>query len=114
MNDHAIFRELTEEGLDDWVPVDRLLGLAEDVAQARGADFRDVAAELLRRLLDSGLMAVGDLGDSGFEAWPDSGDELLAKAVRVLDGFDWDPRLGAYWLANTPKGDAAASGRQES
>ncbi|GHI09668.1 hypothetical protein AQI88_41385 [Streptomyces cellostaticus] len=113
MPDYGVVRELIEEGLDDWVPVDRLLGLAEDVAQDRAAGFRDVATDLLRWLLTSGLMAVGDLGGSGFEAWPETGDELLAKAVRVLDGFDWNPQGGAYWLANTPKGDAAASGGEE-
>ncbi|MGC4987498.1 hypothetical protein ACLQ18_44230 [Streptomyces sp. DT193] len=110
MNDHDIFRELIEEGLDDWVPVDTLLGLAEDMAEDRGAKFRGVAVDLLTLLLNSGLMDVGDLGESGFEPWPERGDELLAKAVAVLDGFDWFPQLGAYWLANTPKGDAVASG----
>lgn len=110
MSYHGVVRELLEEGLDDWVPVDRLLGLAEDVAPEGAEEVRDVAVELLRWLLAGGLTAVGDLGESGFEAWPETGDELLAKAVRVLDGFGWSPQGGAYWLANTPKGDAAASG----
>jgi len=28
VNEHEIYRELLEEGVDDWLPVDRLIGLA--------------------------------------------------------------------------------------
>ncbi|ANP53182.1 hypothetical protein J2Z21_006879 [Streptomyces griseochromogenes] len=110
MDDHGVVRELVEKGVDDGVPVDRLLGPAGLVARNGAEDFREVVIELPRRLTTDGLIAVGGPGENGFEAWPETCDELPARAVGVLDGVGRNPRLGAYRPADTPKGDAAASG----
>ncbi|MFF8861234.1 MULTISPECIES: hypothetical protein [unclassified Streptomyces] len=108
MGTEYVIGELLEEGLDDWVPVDRLIGLAQETVERSGRDFRDVARETLTQLLGRGLMEVGDLGESGFEAWTGTPDALVRRVVSTLEEFDWLPQGGACWLANTAYGDTRA------
>lgn len=109
MNRDVIVCELLVEGLDDWVPVDRLIGLAREAAERSRSDFRAVAIEVLTHLVRDGFMIVGELGGGGFEAWPGSADEVLERAVAALDGVHWAPAGGGFWLMNTPKGDRTAA-----
>ncbi|MGV4983306.1 hypothetical protein ACVB8X_01945 [Streptomyces sp. NRAIS4] len=108
MSTEYIIRELLEEGLDDWVPVDRLVGLAQETVEQSDRDFRDVATEALTQLVSGGLMEVGDLGESGFEAWNGTPDAIVKRVVSTLEEFDWLPQGGACWLANTPHGNSQA------
>ncbi|MFE9647270.1 hypothetical protein ACFYO0_24775 [Streptomyces sp. NPDC006365] len=112
MHEEEICREILEEGLDDWVPLDRLVGLARELSERRGVNHRDVSEKVLAHLLHSGLVTVGDLGESGFEAWTDDADGAVRRIMRALDDAGWEP-AGGCWLANTPVGDREASGRQE-
>ncbi|MFF4805509.1 hypothetical protein ACFY1U_45215 [Streptomyces sp. NPDC001351] len=104
MSTEFIIGELLEEGLDDWAPIDRLIGLAQETAEQAGSGFRVVSVEVLTELLSGGLMAVGDLGRSGFKAWSGSPEALVRRVVAMLDGFDWRPQGGACWLADTRQG----------
>ncbi|KUO05179.1 hypothetical protein [Streptomyces caeruleatus] len=109
MDSEAIVRELLVEGLDDWVPVDRLVGLAREESERSGTDFRSLAVRLLGDLVKDGLMDVGELGDTGFEPWTGDTDTVLARIVAALDQVDWRPAGGVCWLANTPEGDRTAT-----
>ena len=109
MNNEFIISELLEEALDDWVPVDRLIGLAQETAEQSGRDFRVVATEALTELLCGRLMAVGDLGVNGFEAWTGSPEALVRRVVAMLDRFDWRPQGGACWLADAGHGTSEGS-----
>ena len=60
--------DLLKGGLDDWVPVHRVVWKSRESASGSGADFREVASALIAELIEKGLMIPGDLGDSGFEA----------------------------------------------
>lgn len=110
MNSENIVRELLVEGLDDWVPVDRLIGLVRESEGLRDKEFKEAATGVLDHVLRRELMAVGELGESGFEAWPGTVEENVAKAVATLDKLNWEPLGGACWLSNTAKGDSEASG----
>lgn len=110
MNSENIVCELLVEGLDDWVPVDRLIGLVRASEDLRDRGLKEATVDILDHLLRQDLMAVGDLGDSGFEAWPGAVEENIAKVVAILDNFNWEPLGGACWLSNTARGDSEASG----
>ncbi|MGR4880275.1 hypothetical protein ACIPUC_12670 [Streptomyces sp. LARHCF249] len=109
-NDDDICRELLDEGLDDWVPVDLLVTLAYELSEQSGESERDIAARVLSHLLHSGLMQVGELGETGFEAWPEEADAAVRRVIEALDAVEWDPELGVCWLANTPEADQLVSG----
>lgn len=113
MNEEEICREILEEGLDDWVPVDRMVGLARELSERCGVSHRDVTEKVLARLLHRGLVTVGDLGESGFEAWAGDADGVVRRVVQALDEVAWEPAGGVCWLANTSAGDREASSRQK-
>ncbi|MCY1141854.1 hypothetical protein OWR29_27985 [Actinoplanes sp. Pm04-4] len=110
MNTDAIVDELVAEGLDDWVPVDTVIGAAREAADAAGVDFRGLTVTVLERLIVGGLMVAGDIGEDGFESWPDPAPEMVRKVVAQVESFDWTPLGGACWLANTAAGDERARG----
>ncbi|MBD9701185.1 hypothetical protein IHE56_03565 [Streptomyces sp. ID01-12c] len=110
MNEQRIPHELLEEGLDDWLPVDRLVGLAGEPSEQSGEAHRDLTERLLAQLVGGGLMRVGDLGETGFEAWPGDADAVVRRVMEALDAVAWAPAGGVCWLANTPVGDREVSG----
>lgn len=104
-SEERICREILGEGLDDWVPVDRLVGLSRELSERHGGSHRDVSEKVLAHLLRSGLVNVGDLGESGFEAWSGDAEGVVRRAMQALDEVGWEPAGGVCWLANTPAGD---------
>ncbi|SNY29456.1 hypothetical protein [Paractinoplanes atraurantiacus] len=107
MNTDGIVDELLVEGLDDWVPVDTVIGAAREAAEAAGVEFQGLTVEVLERLIVGGLMVAGDIGD-GFERWDDEPQAMVRKVVAQVESFGWAPLGGACWLANTPAGDDRA------
>ena len=105
---NEITREVLVEGIDDWIPVDTLIALARESQDPQHGDFKSLTVSILESLLKQGFIDVGEIGETGFEAWPGEVDEVIAKAVRVLETVEWTPLGGAFWLANTPLGDATA------
>ncbi|MFJ8085111.1 hypothetical protein ACIQ6Y_31390 [Streptomyces sp. NPDC096205] len=110
MKEEEIYRELLEEGLDDWIMVDQVLYLAGELAEQSGEPPREVTERVLTHLVRGGLMNVGDLGETGFEAWSGDADSVVRRVLESLDAVDWHPAGGGCWLANTPAGDREASG----
>ncbi|WP_253772853.1 hypothetical protein [Goodfellowiella coeruleoviolacea] len=107
--EESIIREVLLEGLDDWVPVDRVIGMARELAEEDGEEFRGLATSVLELVLRRELMTVGEIGESGFESWLAPADAVVASVVARLDGVDWLPLGGACWLANTSAGDRLAT-----
>ncbi|WP_369203471.1 hypothetical protein [Streptomyces sp. PU-14G] len=100
-----LVKEMLIEGEDDWVMVDFLIGVAEEFTNSHGGDFKDVSLDLLRELLREELMEIGDLGETGFEAWPHNVNESVARFKEGCDSYDWEPMGALWWLANTEKGE---------
>lgn len=98
------------EGLDDWVPLDLILWYARDESRDTSKSFEEYAVRLLRYLLSEGLMTIGELGASGFEAWQESPDEAVKRVVSACDEVDWEPLGGLFWLSNTTKGNQRVQG----
>ncbi|MFD4672879.1 hypothetical protein ACFWNN_24345 [Lentzea sp. NPDC058450] len=105
----SIAVEMLIEGLTDWVLVDTAIGYAHETVEDSGGDFKPVATAVIEHLLLGGLMVPGDLGESGFEAWPGSPPELVDKVIRQCESFDWEPLGAACWLSNTEAGDRVVS-----
>lgn len=105
--DQAI-RDLLDEGLTDWVPVDRIIDIARDVATASGSAGVAVASDLITAVIQGGLMVPGDIGSEEFERWEGGLDELVARVVQQCQEFDWLPQGAGCWFANTALGDRMA------
>lgn len=112
MGSEQIENEILEEGLDDWIPVDRVIGLARDEAEARHGDFKELTLKVLESLLLREEIKVGAIGDMGFEAWSGAVSELIERVVTELNSVDWQPYGGGCWICNTANGDERARGRR--
>lgn len=102
----SAIREILAEGVDDWVPVDRIIGLAREIAVAEAGKFQSFAVRMIESLIGQGLMEVGEIGDSGFEQWNGDPGVLVARVIAICESFNWEPFGEACWLANTKKGNA--------
>ncbi|MGW7518322.1 hypothetical protein ACWGJ2_22320 [Streptomyces sp. NPDC054796] len=109
MKRKEVIRSLLTEGLDDWIPVDRLIDLARESSTGGSRDFKEEFAEILSCLLDDGLVIVGDLEEKGVSSWGSDNAEILARVVHDLDEANWSPQGGSCWIANTERGDRLVS-----
>ncbi|MGW4399060.1 hypothetical protein ACWEHA_27565 [Amycolatopsis nivea] len=104
-----VVAETIEDGLDDWVPLDWLITNTARVVPEDSDRFTGFFASVLGYLLREGLMVVGEIGNTGFEPWPPAAvEDTVDRVVRDCQAVNWTPRLGLYWLANTPEGDRRA------
>ncbi|MFG2919142.1 hypothetical protein ACGF0D_40465 [Kitasatospora sp. NPDC048298] len=107
MVDNRVFADVLIEGLDDWVPIDQLLWAAKE--ETAGPQWRAFFVELLRHLLDNGLIRIGELVEEGFSPWGGGTDDVVRLVTDDLDRLDWEPRLGSRaWLCNTEAGNDLA------
>lgn len=104
-NLEGVIRDILEEGLTDWVPIDRIVGAAREAAPTEGSDFREIASEVVSRLIKNELMVPGSIGSVGFERWPGPPGALFDRVIAECESFNWQPQGGGCWLANTDKGD---------
>ena len=104
----TIADEILAEGLDDWVPVDTVIGSAREAAARAGSNFKRLAAATTGYLIEGGLMVAGDLGAEGFEPWPEPPAAMARRVTDQCESFDWEPLGAACWLANTAAGDDRA------
>lgn len=95
-------------GLDDWVPLAAVDGLARKLGSSSDSDAAQASLAAVRELAESRLVELGDVSDGGFYAWDDSTEEALtriAEARSTLDPSEW----GFFcWVRNTATGDTLA------
>ncbi|OLR92812.1 hypothetical protein [Actinokineospora bangkokensis] len=110
MDREDVVRELVAEGRDDWVPVLGLFHLARQVVETGGGTVADVVTDVVRALVDRGLMTIGVLGDDGHDPWPGDSSTVVARFTGEMAACGWEPDTGSLWLANTERGDVMAEG----
>jgi hypothetical protein len=103
-----VVHDLLDEGLTDWVPLDRIIGIAREVAAASNSDPVDVARDLIATIIRGDLMMPGDIGSEGFERWGGESEDLIVRVINQCQEMDWLPQGAGCWLANTDLGDRLA------
>lgn len=68
---------ILREGLDDWVPMLAIEGMARKLKIPAGSPTHDAIDRSLRELLDLQLISIGTVGRQGFAQWNCSTDEAL-------------------------------------
>jgi hypothetical protein len=93
-------------GVDDWVPLRAIDGLARRLAPDDGLDQNHAAAvSALSDLIRKGLVELGVVGADGFVRWPGSPQAWASRVVELYDSAGADARDFAVWSSNTPSGD---------
>ncbi len=98
--------DLVMRGADDWVDAAEVAWVAKSIGQAvDDASIRELSIEVIRHVLDEGLMTIGDVSFDGFSMWELPTDEAIEKVERVWRGLGRAPNLGdVCWLENTETG----------
>src|SRR3954466_2740671 len=105
----SLAQAILEAGVDDWVPLRAIDGLAVQLRPDDSLSERKAAVlDVLKGLMGDGLVVVGDVTDGGFFEWPE--DQVSSLARLTSDYAVEDPRHWefAVWVANTPRGDINA------
>ena len=105
--------EVLTRGLIDWVPLQRLhYHTVQDHPGETIAVIQRRVLNLIRALVDEGLVEIGDLNGPGdrFAAWTTPLDESIARIATVyVDGYDQATVWPWYaWLDLTARGNAVA------
>ena len=100
--------EILKAGIDDWVPLFAIEGLARLQGANSQAQAREAALKAIEELATACLVQIGEVSDGGFFEWEGSVEEALARARAIWETTDRDHWGFAVWIANTAAGDEAA------
>jgi hypothetical protein len=108
----AVERRVLGLGLVDWVHFVEVVDLvrADDPALSE-ATLHQRVLDVLRSLLEKGLIEVGDVQEAGgFRRWSGTAEDTLERIGREWASLERQPGLGdVCWLANTDAGDRLAA-----
>jgi hypothetical protein len=97
------------EGLDDWVPLVVLDGLARKMGARNDVESRTMTLDAVRELVNAGLIRIGEVSDGGFVEWGGSVDSTVSRLEEVWSGSDRNVWGFSAWTCNTSAGDREAS-----
>jgi len=95
-------------GLDDWVPLAAVHGLARQLGAAGDTEDSEASIASIRELVENNLVELGAVSDGGFFVHEDHDDRMLSHisgVMRTADSREWG---FSYWMQNTPSGDELA------
>jgi hypothetical protein len=97
-------------GLDDWLHFpDVVFEAAPDTPRTDDISALNQVLAVLRELLESELVLVGDVAEDGFSQWEMPSDEILRQVKERWISLRRPISFGdVCWLQNTPAGDRRA------
>lgn len=99
----ACYEKMLWSGCCDWVDVFEVAAIAKHCGMAAtNESWRKVVLSLVQQVLEEGLMEIGDLG---FEKWPLSNADALARVRSSWKEGARPPGISEIgWLQSTPRG----------
>jgi len=89
-------------GIDDWVPLAAVDGIAQRaMVDLTELNRRRVCLEAIAELVNGDLVKVGDVSDGGFFEWEGSLEENLRRIQTVWEAEDPNVWGFAVWFSNT-------------
>lgn len=104
-----LLSELLLVGLDDWVHILDVYGVARSGTSTPSTQSLLVEGLIARALLTE-LMVAGDVTDRGFEVWEGSPADWVARVVDAHSEKELSELMPGHvvWLCNTDEGDRLA------
>lgn len=102
-------------GHDDFVSMaDVQACIYDGLLKDMPTEHRQLVVDAVRSLLEDGLVEVGNIpgrNDPGFDTWPGTNDEVMARFVDCFIGSHDNPYEWRYkiWLNLTAKGQQISS-----
>lgn len=105
-----IISDILSRGLDDWIDLAEVATVVKNFGpKISNNEVRDMSVAVVRELLQSGLMQVGDLARDGFHPWQLALGESVARIEDEWVALGRRPAVGEIcWLHNTEAGNAKA------
>jgi hypothetical protein len=102
--------EILENGADDWLYLAEIVWRVKCVVGASSdVELRRMSLDLMRDLVQRGLMEIGDVdvsGKKGFTKWDMPIETALERVEREWKALGRDPSMWEIcWLSNTDKGN---------
>lgn len=97
-----VMHELLQAGKDDWVSLDEAAWIVAEGDLTEGS--KGLALRALGEVFQGALLVPGDLGETGFQEWPGSAQEWIARAEDELEHLAWPPMGTGFWLRLTDQG----------
>lgn len=95
------------EGTGDWVYLAGVVRTVELINGGSATEVRQWTLQIIRSLMESGLIEVGDLTKDGFRKWLTPIGDSVSRVEREWNTLGRPPSLGEIcWLQNTAKGNA--------
>ncbi len=97
-------------GLDDWIQASEIASVARTVGGARSENqVRALSIEIIRAVVQGGLMKAGNVTQDGFREWGQSPNDAVERIAGQWAALGRGPDLGEIcWLSNTEEGDRRA------
>jgi hypothetical protein len=95
-------------GLDDWVPLAAVEGIARRHGNGSEQEIREASIEAIKELVLGGLVEIGDVSDGGFFELDETLDAALKRMRETWETTGPNVWGFAVWLSNTPAGDNEA------
>lgn len=102
--------EMILSGLDDWVDAAEVAYIAKAYGGAStDEEIRQLSIEIIREVIEKGLMRTGDITQGGFKEWDLSDEEIVERINSEWTALGRRPNLGEIcWLENTEEGNRRA------
>lgn len=106
----ACVDDLLRRGIGDWIQASELAWVVMyTCGAATDAEIQAMSVDLVREVLQQGLMKIGDVTRDGFREWNVPVSEAVSRVEREWAALGRSPNLGEiFWLENTEKGDQRA------
>jgi hypothetical protein len=105
----ALAHAVLVSGLDDWVPLLAIDGLARQLGMSTDGQIRrERIVGAVVELVDAGLVEIGTVTGEGFTIWDGQPHEWIARLGRDVGARTCSKEEFAWWTDNTPLGDKVA------
>ena len=111
MNPRLCVEDILKRGLDDWVQMAEIVSVVRSMlGKAEEQTVQNHTMEIIRIVIQEGLMKAGDVTQTGFHEWQVSSGEAIEIIERRWAVLGRSPKLGEIcWLSNTDRGSDEAS-----
>ena len=106
MTSQQRINDLLMRGCDDFVYLAEVTSVVKFVGHESPTELQTPTIELVRLVIERGLMEIGDLRKDGFHKWEMPIEESLRRVELEWNALGRPPSLGEIcWLRNTEKGN---------
>jgi hypothetical protein len=102
----SLEQDILARAAEDWISAAEVLGIVRRSGLSDPSDLRDLAVEVLSRLLIRGLLVAGEIDGGSFREWPVPPAQAITAIARDWSEREWPLVMPGEiaWFDTTPSG----------